>query len=110
MEDLIIRKSVLEAVKIPNGEYSNPSERHGIIIARVEIRRRIMEIPSVPAVPLEPLCVWLAGYASPPLYAIKQAYDPDKSNEQNRFEAWKYHFRELMKSGLMDTEGEDGEK
>lgn len=61
--DLISRKAALEAVKIPNGEYSNPSERHGIIAARVEARRRIMDIPSVPAVPLDKLCEWLARNA-----------------------------------------------
>lgn len=59
--DLISRKAALEAVKIPNGEYSNPSERHGIIVARVEARRRIMDIPSIPAVPLDKLCEWLAN-------------------------------------------------
>lgn len=49
-DDLIRREEALEAVKIPNGEYSNPSERHGIIIARVEARRRIMDIPAVESV------------------------------------------------------------
>ena len=67
MDDLISRKAAIEAVKIPNGEYSNPSERHGIIIARVEARRRIREIPSVPVVPLDKLCEWLAAeYVSIP--------------------------------------------
>ena len=51
-DDLISREKAIEATKIPNGEYPNPSERHGIIIARVEARRRIREIPSVPAVPV----------------------------------------------------------
>ena len=58
--DLISREAAIEAVKIPNGEYSNPSERHGIIIARVEARRRIREISSAPAVPLDKLCEWLS--------------------------------------------------
>lgn len=49
-DDMISREAALEAVNIPNGEYSNPSERHGIIIARVEARRRIMDIPAVKAV------------------------------------------------------------
>lgn len=62
--DLISREAAIEAVKIPNGEYSNPSERHGIIIARVEARRRIREIPSVPAVPMDKLCEWLQENAS----------------------------------------------
>ena len=63
--DLISRKAALEAAKIPNGEYPNPSERHGIIIARVEARRRIREIPSFPAVPLDKLCEWLAKFGCP---------------------------------------------
>ena len=70
---------------------------------------KIMEIPTVEAVPLEPLCVWLASYASPPYEAIKEVYDQEKTTDWC-IEAWKYHFRELLKSGLMDTEGEDGEK
>lgn len=64
--DLISRKAAIEAVKIPNGEYPNPSERHGIIIARVEARRRIGEIPSVPAVPLDKLCELLCGMDNKP--------------------------------------------
>lgn len=63
MNDLISRKATLEAVKIPNGKYSNPSERHGIIIARVEATKRIMDIPSVPAVPRDKLCEWLAKHS-----------------------------------------------
>ena len=60
--DLIGRKAAIEALKIPDGEYPNPSERHGIIIARVEARRRIREISSVPAVPLDELCEMLSKF------------------------------------------------
>lgn len=71
-DDLISREEAIEAVKIPNGEYPNPSERHGIIIARVEARRRIMEIPSVPAVPLDKLCEWLANsFSDPPCCTLE---------------------------------------
>jgi len=63
MDDLISRKLAIEAVKIPDDGCSNPSERHGIIFARVEARRAIQSIPSVPAVPLDKLCEWLAGNA-----------------------------------------------
>jgi len=87
---LISREAALEAVKIPNGEYPNPSERHGIIIARVEARRRIMEIPSVPAVPLDNLCEFL-GKATHPciLLAIGCPYDESNCEECDSCNAWK---------------------
>ena len=68
------------------------------------------ELPSVPAVPLEPLCKWLAGYAAPPNYALDEVRDDSIDPESlvytanDRAKAWEYHFRELLKSGLMDTE------
>lgn len=74
------------------------------------------DAPTVDAVPLEPLCQWLAGYAAPPQYAMNAvAGDPIVPTScgypvNSRVEAWKYHFRELLKSGLMDTEGEDAEE
>jgi len=64
MDDLISRERAIEAVKIPDDGCNNPSERHGIIFARVEARRAIQSIPSVPAVPLDKLCEWLAKNAS----------------------------------------------
>lgn len=62
MDDLISRQAAIEAVKIPDNGCLNASERHGIIFARVEARRAIQDIPSVPAVPLDELCEWLAEY------------------------------------------------
>ena len=72
--------------------------------------------PSVPAVPLEPLCQWLAGYAAPPNYAMDEVRDDSIDPESlvytanDRAKAWEFHFRQLMKSGLMDTEEEDEQK
>lgn len=62
MDDLISRKAAIEAARIPNGAY-DPLDRHGIIIARVEACRRIRELSSVPAVPLDKLCEWLGKVA-----------------------------------------------
>jgi hypothetical protein len=62
--DLISREAAIEAVKIPDDGCNNPSERHGIIFARVEARRAIQSIPSVPAVPLDKLCEWLERNAA----------------------------------------------
>lgn len=70
-----------------------------------EEQRAIDNIDSVEVVPLEPLCQWLAGYAAPPKYAMDHVYDMNILNgPSERYEAWEYHFRELMKSGLMDAE------
>lgn len=60
MNDLISREAAIEAVKIPDDGCNNPSERHGIIFARVEARRAIQSIPNVDAVPLDKLCGLLA--------------------------------------------------
>ena len=62
MDDLISREAAIAAVKIPKEDYS-PLDRNGIIIARVEARRRIMALPSVEAVSLAPLCEWLSDNA-----------------------------------------------
>lgn len=43
---------------------------------------------TVPAVPLDKLCEWLAGYAEPPLDALTMCDNP--------FEAWKMTLTEWM--------------
>ena len=94
MDDLISRKQILDFMRGWKGE-------------TVEF---IRNLPAVESVPLEPLCVWLAAYASPPQYALTymQEHIPHTTLANDLTEAWKYHVRELLKSGLMDTEGEDG--
>ena len=64
--NLISREAAIEAVKIPDDGCSNPSERHGIIFARVEARRAIRNLPSVSAVPLDKLCEWLGALLDTP--------------------------------------------
>ena len=91
--DLISREATLEAVKIPYGEYPNPSERHGIIIARVEARRRIREIPSAPAVPMDMLCEWLADYAAPPANASNEKA---LENHETRALIWRHFWEKHM--------------
>lgn len=53
-----------------------------------ELRSAIEEAPTVPAVPLDKLCEWLAGYAEPPLDALTICDNP--------FEAWKMTLTEMM--------------
>ena len=98
MDDLISRQALLAAY----------DERHKGPPGGA--RELIKDAPSVPAVPLEPLCQWLAGYATPPKYALDEVRDDSIDPESlvymanERVKAWEYHFRELLKSGLMDTE------
>ena len=87
MDDLISRKAAIEAVKIPNGAYSHPSIRHGIIIAREEARRAIQAIPSVSAVPLDKLCEWLAAeYVSIPCHLCDH-YENGRCSVENDMKA-----------------------
>lgn len=65
MDSLISRQAAIEAVKIPDDGCVNSSERHGIIFARVEARRAIQSIPSVPAIPIDKLCEWLTEIDMP---------------------------------------------
>lgn len=99
--DLISREAALEAVKIPNGEYTNPSERHGIIIARVEARRAIQSIPSIPAVPLDKLCEWLAAHYEPPANISH-----GKALDDHEFcvTLWRYVLEKMMEEQDAQTE------
>lgn len=97
MNDLISRKAAIEAL--------SRGEGCGHVC-----RNAIKRIPSVPAVPLEPLCQWLAGYAVPPDYALEyvigtNAYWQDAAfTEENMREAWEYHFRNLFECGLLKSQ------
>lgn len=84
------------------------------VMAIRDIKALISVMPTFEAVQIEPLCQWLAGYAAPPNYALEAVYEGYKIQPNlpiitvNYYvEAWKYHFRELLKSGLLD-EGEKG--
>ncbi len=92
-DDLISRKAAIEAVKIPDDGCNNPSERHGIIFARVEARRAIQSIPSIPAVPLEPLCKWLGSQIDPCICigCYKKDYEQSCKIDENTSssECWK---------------------
>ena len=115
-DDLVSRKDLDEA--FTNLRWGSDGKRlthlgdrpHWLLHGN-EIELMIKKIPSVPAVPLEPLCQWLAGYAEPPNYALKAVFEGYKIQPNLQIvsvnyyaEAWEFHFRGLLKSGLMDTE------
>ena len=75
-----------------------------------ELMKAINHAPTVDAIPIEPLAVWLAGYrVSPPEYALIQAGAYDEIDPASvaytasqSAKAWAYHLRKLMESGLME--------
>ena len=113
MDDLISRKEILKTINdldLPDVHAALP-----VSLMLGVVKKALEPVPSVEAVPLEPLCQWLAAYAAPPMYALNAvAGDPIAPTScgypvNSHVEAWKHHFRELLKSGLMDMEEKDGE-
>lgn len=106
MDDLVSRKAAIRNICGEQCECEPEECSYGVY--GCECVQLLNKQPTVEAVSLEPLCVWLAAYAAPPKYAMDHVYDMNILNgPSERYEAWKYHFRELLKSGLMDTEDED---
>ena len=99
INDLISRKAAIEAVNISNEEY-HPLDRHGIIIARVEAGKRIREIPSITAVPLDNLCEWLSSMDKMDCRICKSTVGPCKAEDSfsicNSKERWKEIFLKWM--------------
>lgn len=108
MDDLISRKAVrlaLSEVDMPKSVIE--TEFYDVMS---NVADRLIAVPSVDAIPIEPLAVWLAGYrVSPPEYALIQAGAYDEIDPASvvytasqSAKAWAYHLRKLMESGLMD--------
>lgn len=74
------------------------------------MRTIIAAEPTIEAVPIKPLSVWLAAYAAPPEYAletvIRDGADPTSLvyTVNNRAKAWELHLKTLMECGLMEEE------
>lgn len=65
--------------------------------------------PTIDAIPIKPLSVWLAVYAAPPKYALEAiCNDIDPASiaytANDRARAWEYHIKQLMECGLMEEE------
>jgi len=68
--------------------------------------------PTIEAVPIKPLCAWLAAYAAPPNYALEAiCNDIDPASiaytANDRARAWEYHLKQLMECGLMEVDDAD---
>lgn len=74
MDDLISRKAAIafanDQTEKETGAYSK-GRNTGIRVMKSALNNPDA-IPSVEAVPLEPLCQWLARYATPPKYALEE--------------------------------------
>lgn len=107
MDDLIRRGEAIESLnRIPRIKGIGME----LLIAVPDVEEMIAGLPTVDAIPIEPLAGWLAGYhVSPPEYALKEtgAFDPiDPAStvfSPNQIAtAWAYHLRKLVESGVMD--------
>ena len=87
MDDLISRKAIMNEAKRISGPMTGDGWDNWGVYALIERQ------PSITAVPLEPLCNWLSGYAICPDYHYKP-YDDYLRNNKN---AWKTYFLEKMK-------------
>ena len=86
-DDLISRKAAIKiAEKYSISKGTTIGKHSGI--AEI-IADKLAELPSVPAVPLEPLCNFLAAYAAPPVRSPLAIYGSIE-------EAWKAFLIEWM--------------
>lgn len=102
--DLIDRKRLDETFTTlrfdEKGNLAHWGDRKDWCLHGHEIEKLIASQPTIPAVPLEPLCEWLAGYALPPKYA-REAAEAGLSPE-GLTRAWKYAIENMMECGLME--------
>lgn len=106
---LIDREALLLDVRGMNDGWRDPKPAY-------DVETLIKNQPTIEAVPIKPLCAWLAGYAAPPNYALEAiCNDIDPATivytANDRARAWEYHWKHLMECGLLqeDNHGETGD-
>lgn len=100
--DLISRKAAIEAIK--ELLYEPDSVQY---IWSSDALSAVKHAPSVSAVLVHDISVWLAAYAAPPKYAIDEiaGTDPDRIvTADTLVKAWEYHWKQLMACGLLQEE------
>ena len=68
------------------------------------MRTIIAAEPTIDAVPVKEISVWLAAYAAPPKYAIDEIDGTDPGRivtADTLVKAWEYHWKNLMECGLI---------
>jgi len=97
--DLISRKAAIEEFEdmvTSVSVYGESAEARYATNARIRFIEKLNSIPSVPAVPLDKLCEWLAGYDEPPMDALTICDNP--------FEAWKMTLTNWMEEQDAQTD------
>lgn len=102
MMDLIDRGAAIEAIDHEREILLNQGRDGAEHVVVHHARRLIEDMPTVPAVPLDKLCEWLAGYADPPKYAMVIIPKSGECLINARAKAWEHHFRSMMECGLME--------
>lgn len=93
--DLVKRKDALSAIDgIETGGLEGGTVAKALCFASVKSRSMV---PTIEAVPLEPLCEWLAEYAAPPIRSPHALYGSLKG-------AWMAYLRKWMQ----EQEGKHG--
>lgn len=110
MPDMISRKAAIAEIDeylhgldscISEPDLKLDGYKNGLQVAIQEL----MALPAVDAVPIKPLCAWLAGYAAPPAYTIGGMPYKHEDAARRRAEGWEQHIHTLVECGLID-EGE----
>ena len=94
---------LIDADELIRNIYENiPIKVLGNVNRMAQMREIVAKAPTVEAVPLEPLCQWLAEYVAPPKYAIGACGGAENmAFADKRAEAWKYHFKNCMEINLI---------
>lgn len=108
--ELIDRKALDAAFTMlrfdKDGNLAHWDDRKNWCMHGSEVEALISGAPTVDAVPIKPLCEWLAGYAAPPRYALEAViHDIDPASiaytVNDRAKAWEYAIKEMLESGLL---------
>lgn len=103
---LIESMGVSNAVKWGNKDGYQQDKSYSTLM-RYEIKDYIDSQPTVDAVPIKAISVWLAAYAAPPKYAIDEIAGTDPGRivtVDTLVNAWEYHWKYLMECGLLQEE------
>jgi hypothetical protein len=87
--------------------YTDKEHWEGVLLAFAEAKLTMDNMPTVDAVAIKAISVWLAAYAAPPRYAIDEiaGTDPDRIlTVDTLVRAWEYHWKYLMACGLLQEE------
>lgn len=84
-----------------------PNFMRGYGLGAKHVCDEIAAAPTIEAVPIKPLCAWMAAYAAPPKYALDHFPESGHCLANTRAAAWEHHIRTMMECGLMEVDDAD---